>query len=437
MLYYNRIMLKEVSIFFFFFFFEKLYNIPDIHYAFEKICTNKILVDGYCDMSHFINGEISAEEMRYRLAACKSKYIELYHNTRHPNEETAVNAWYELFGQSSHNVDDMLMEEATAIVYWVYMIFPDAKERKSFTFELFSNVKELASIECHIEYNQGVFYNSKTVELKFVSSIAEFNETINAYQKGNDVLYYRGHANSNYQLKPSIARKTSWLQNEREIYNRLLITCPADFEKCNSHFEKLVKMQHYGLPTRLLDITQNALVALYFACESQFENYGEIILISSKKNAVYYPQSDTASILASLPAFSYDTQQKFLNLALDPSITKKEFNKKTTRLLHEIRLEKPAFGADINKLDLLKNIIILANKNNNRIVKQDGAFILCGLSDDFNALNEFRYKKKGKAIVILVSNKKKILEQLSTFSINYATLFPEVDCVANYLKNSY
>ena len=106
-------------------------------------------------------------------------------------------------------------------------------------------------------------------------------------------------------------------------------------------------------------------------------------------------------------------------------------------MLHEIRLEKPAFGADINKADLLKNIIILANKNNNRIIKQDGAFILCGLSEDFNVLNQFRYKKGGKTIVVLVSNKKKILEQLSTFSINYASLFPEVECVATYIKNNY
>lgn len=427
----------EVSIFFFFFFFDRLYNLPDVYNAFEKICTRKILVDGYCDMSHFIERKISVEEMRYRLATCKSKYIELYQNTDNLNEETAVRIWNELFGQAVGNVDDMLMEEATAIVYWVYMICPNVQERKDFTFEFFSKIKELAAIECHIQYERGVFYNSQTVELQFVSSIAEFNETLTAYQKGSNALYYRGHANSNYLLQPSIARKRSWIQNEREMYNRLLITCPTDFEKCSSHFEKLVKMQHYGLPTRLLDITENALVALYFACNSEFENYGEVILISTKKNAVYYPQSDTASILASLSAFNYETQQKFLDLALNPSITKKEFNRKVARLLHEIRLEKPAFGADINKADLLKNIIILANKNNNRIIKQDGAFILCGLSEDFNVLNQFRYKKGGKTIVVLVSNKKKILEQLSTFSINYASLFPEVECVATYIKNNY
>ena len=100
-------------------------------------------------------------------------------------------------------------------------------------------------------------------------------------------------------------------------------------------------------------------------------------------------------------------------------------------------MEKPAFGADINKMDLLRNIIILATKNNNRIIKQDGAFILCGLSHDPKTLNKFRYKKKGKNVIVLVSNKKKILEQLSTFSINRATLFPEIECVADYIKNIY
>ena len=68
----------EVSVFFFFFFFENLYTIPVINYAFNKVCVRKMLDDGYCDMSSFIEGKITQEEMLYRLTSVKSKYVELY-----------------------------------------------------------------------------------------------------------------------------------------------------------------------------------------------------------------------------------------------------------------------------------------------------------------------------------------------------------------------
>ena len=41
---------------------------------------------------------------------------------------------------------------------------------------------------------------------------------------------------------------------------------PQSFSECKSALDYLVQMQHYGLPTRLLDMTTNPLVALYFAC---------------------------------------------------------------------------------------------------------------------------------------------------------------------------
>ena len=86
---------------------------------------------------------------------------------------------------------------------------------------------------------------------------------------------------------------------------------------------------------------------------------------------------------------------------------------------------------------MIMKYIQYALKNNNRIIKQDGAFILCGLLDNFDNLEHFRYKEKNKKIILLLSNKKKMLGQLETFSINKAALFPEIESVANYIKNKY
>lgn len=72
-----------------------------------------------------------------------------------------------------------------------------------------------------------------------------------------------------------------------------------------------------------------------------------------------------------------------------------------------------------------------------RIVKQNGAFILCGLGNTNYTQEKFRYKENNKKVVLLISNKKSVMEQLETFSINYASLFPEIDCVANYIKQKY
>ena len=399
-----------------------------------------MLSDGYFDMSVYIFGRLKKEDMYARLVSSKSKYAVLYQG-RFPNKDTASSVWRQKMGEETYSIDDgesrLTYLESSAIVNWVYKTLKNSEERNTFTKELLGQIKELHNIENDIRFARGVVYNAEKVEIHFLSSVSSINSYISSLKKKTGTIFFRGHADPNYILRPSIMRTTHLSQNESKIYHELIINCPDDFEKCNTHLEKLVKMQHYGLPTRLLDITRNPLVALYFACESNPESYGELILISPENHEIKYPQSDTVSILASLPVFSYGKQQEFGQLAADPTVSEREFNKKVSRLIHEVRLEKPAFQSEIKKDDLISNFIVYALKNNDRIVKQDGAFILCGLPDGERSLEEFRYRENGKKVVILIDGKKKLLEQLETFSINRAALFPEIECVAEYLKNKY
>ena len=435
-------MLKKwgAIVFYFFYFYDELYYIPDIQQAFKNVCLDKMLTDGYFDMNAYISGRLKKDSIYANLAAAKSKYARLYKSS-YPKKENAANIWRSKIGDSvgnetGDNAITLSYEESVAIVNWVYRAMSTAKEREEFTKELFSRIKELHGVSNTIYFSNGIAYNSKFVDVYFISSVSDMTALLSGLKLGNNTLFYRGHSDPNYTLQPSIMRTAKLHESESKIYNELIIECPADFENCHSHLEKLVKMQHYGLPTRLLDVTRNPLVALFFACENHTETYGELVLISADINAVKYPQSDTVSILASLPAFSYEKQQIFLKLAMG-NATNDVFNEKISRLIQEIRLEKPAFQAEIRKEDLLDSCVIYALKNNSRIVKQDGAFILCGLNAEKGALENYRYRENGKKIVVIVDKKKEILKQLENLSINRASLFPEVECVAEYLTKKY
>lgn len=99
-------------------------------------------------------------------------------------------------------------------------------------------------------------------------------------------LFYRGQADSTWEIKPGIYRDNGEIDNEHRRLSEMTRLCPYEFLQCHSAFERLVKMQHYSLHTRLLDITTNPLIAAFFASNQQPEQDGVIEIFFVKDEEV-------------------------------------------------------------------------------------------------------------------------------------------------------
>ena len=112
---------------------------------------------------------------------------------------------------------------------------------------------------------------------------------------GNHVIVFRGQRTSDWTVEPSIFRD-QYLSIEHDLLQQPLLQNPNEFNYSMDAFEIMTKYQHYGMCTRLLDLTTNPLVALYFACEANepddFDVVGPINEAEDNSYGVVYYKSD-------------------------------------------------------------------------------------------------------------------------------------------------
>jgi hypothetical protein len=378
-----------------------------------------------------------------------------------------------------------------------------------------------------------------------IKNIKEFLEEIENLESNNN-LFFRGHEDETYLLEPGVYRKDNTtkknlIEHEDVIYREVISKAPQDFVGKNT-LESLALMQHYGVPTRILDLTESALVALYFACSNSKndDKNGEVIVFDIPTESVKYYNSDRVTILANLAKcekdFNYnkfiidnkiseikklekkkiDTklydkirdfdidvftflmdkneeiieefEDDILFKSFDKNLKKymriydkmftikfdaifinsyveliqnhlrSEINKEIInsnemyfgKLLHNIREDKSYFDGIINPLDLPKVFAVKPKLDNPRIVRQHGAFLIFGIKEthfvgfgDYKPMAELntdwilRGNPHKERIIIDKDSKDKIRKELNTLGFNQSTLFPEIDKVAEYVRDKY
>jgi hypothetical protein len=266
---------------------------------------------------------------------------------------------------------------------------------------------------------------------KTIGQLADLLGYLRQVEEGSyNTLLFRGHGSYTYALTPSLFREKELRKNEKNILREMISLNPSEFASDRTVFEQLVRMQHHSLPTRLLDLTFNPLVALYFACKDCPDRDGELIILSAIRHTIRYFDSDTVSCVAGLSNLTGEERNELREIGDQHQLN---FSGAGKRLLQFIRMEKPHFLAEIVPNDLHSVWVVRPKLANRRIIAQQGAFLLFGLTTELREDNQrdiaiSRLRISGSA-------KEEILKELDRLNVNEVSLFPEIDHAANYIKS--
>ncbi len=242
-----------------------------------------------------------------------------------------------------------------------------------------------------------------------VSTIDELLQFVNSlYQKHGLRLWYRGEENAALTLVPSIQRSKKRIDSERYITNdfyirarQILNNPPAK----HNYAGWVSLMQHYGMPTRMLDWSRSPLIAVFFATETYKQvpetDAGVWVLapgllneLEGFGNCIYPIDADTTQEML-LPAFKHSHH--------NPDVKDKILACSSTEKDLRMYAQQSNFTVH-NSLRRLEDIC------------------------DENML----YK-----IIIPSSRKEYFIDSLRVFGITEGSIYPDLDHISSDLIDSY
>lgn len=258
--------------------------------------------------------------------------------------------------------------------------------------------------------------NTKSSNIHFIFDIPgtenkeELRFALDKLSNNDEELLFRGQADSLWVLDSSVTRDGDLLANERNLYQKILNLRPNEFKEDNSIYEKLITMQHYGLPTRLLDVTRNPLIALFFACNN---------LSKADQDGLVFIFDD--------PQFLNPDDEKVHCLS---KITQTDENSICDNCINKCDDVENSNEVHFSR----QNWFVRGVAKNQRISNQCGDFIFVGLgktSRNNDAISEL----PSRYLIVDYQVKKIILENLKVMNVHGGTVYPEISSMSNFLKN--
>ncbi len=263
---------------------------------------------------------------------------------------------------------------------------------------------------------------AKKLDTINISSLMDFTEFIETSMTNQEIMWFRGCGKSSYELNPSLFRNNNFTTEEEflDLESKILVqfqqkSIPYLSKSLNTDWEYLFFMQHFGVPTRLLDWTENPYIALFFALTGA----------SKKLHSTGY--SKDAAVWLLNPITWNQTILKHINYTGGILNVDEEF------------VKGYAPKTDISIMNS-EPIAINGTYNSPRIVAQRGVFTIFGknfLSFE-KVFEKLPFDKNTlKKLLIPKDSIEELLKSLIRIGFSDSVIFPDLDGLAKEIKRKF